>query len=137
MAHYGILASVAIGVVYLVVNSLISAYSRHRRAQELGCKTPDIRRNKLPGGIDFVLRLIDAEKRDQVPNEFVKIAQEQGRDTWEQSLWGKPQIFTTNPKNVQAVLATQFHDFEIGTQRKQVFFPMLGSGIFTQDGKDW
>lgn len=40
-------------------------------------------------------------------------------------------------KNIQAILATQFKDFDIGPVRRGNFFPLLGNGIFTQDGKAW
>lgn len=38
-------------------------------------------------------------------------------------------IFTYDPKNIQAILATQFEDFEIGSQRIANFMPFLGPGI--------
>jgi len=44
---------------------------------------------------------------------------------------------TVDPKNIQAVLATQFHDFSLGQTRRGNFFPLLGNGIFTNDGKAW
>ena len=37
----------------------------------------------------------------------------------------------------QAILATQFRDFELGTRRKNAFVPLLGHGIFTTDGDRW
>jgi len=46
-------------------------------------------------------------------------------------------IFTVEPENVKAILATQFEDFELGHVRRGNFFPMLGNGIFTADGQDW
>ena len=44
---------------------------------------------------------------------------------------------TFEPKNIQALLATQFSDFALGDVRRQAFYPMLGNGIFTADGKAW
>jgi cytochrome P450 len=46
-------------------------------------------------------------------------------------------IYTCDPKNIQAILATRFQDFELGETRRQSFFPLLGNGIFTADGKEW
>ncbi|PYH43214.1 cytochrome P450 [Aspergillus saccharolyticus JOP 1030-1] len=45
-------------------------------------------------------------------------------------------VQTCEPKNVQAVLATQFHDFDLG-DRKESYRPLLGEGIFAVDGKVW
>ena len=50
-----------------------------------------------------------------------------------------PPILTPHPdeKNIQAILATQFKDFDIGPKRRNNFMPLLGNGIFTQDGAAW
>jgi cytochrome P450 len=45
--------------------------------------------------------------------------------------------FTSDPKNIQALLATQFNDFGLGPARIGNMSATLGSGIFTQDGKPW
>ena len=45
-------------------------------------------------------------------------------------------IVTNDPENIQAVLATKFHDFQLGSRLK-FFGPLLGRGIFTSDGHDW
>jgi hypothetical protein len=137
MISYRAVALALALVSYLLLDYLIQSYRRNRRARELGCKRPPVRQNKLPGAVDTLVRLSKASKRDRVPDEFLAFFQEQDSDTWEQWILGSPQIFTTNPKNVQALLAIQFEDFEIGAQRGRIFFPMLGSGIFTADGKDW
>ncbi|KAF7928892.1 uncharacterized protein EAE97_009734 [Botrytis byssoidea] len=42
-----------------------------------------------------------------------------------------------DPENVKAVLATQFADFDLGPVRIGALWPMLGKGIFTQDGHEW
>ena len=83
------------------------------------------------------MRLVEADRRGQVPNEVEKIFQEQGTYTFVQSIFGIPQIATADPRNIQAILATQFSDFEIGALRRLNFAPMLGVGIFTGDGEVW
>lgn len=50
---------------------------------------------------------------------------------------GQTNVFTTDPRNVQTVLATNFGTFDLGPQRAGMFWPMLGSGIFTQSSKEW
>lgn len=44
-------------------------------------------------------------------------------------------VLTIEPANLQAMLATQFNDFE--TQRYNVFKPLLGRSIFNSDGAFW
>lgn len=46
-------------------------------------------------------------------------------------------IFTVEAENVKTVLATKFKDYELPSLRKRAFHPLLGYGIFTNDGEDW
>lgn len=52
-------------------------------------------------------------------------------------LFNRSLITTSDPLNVQAILATQFSDFEMGSFRRDNFEDMLGHGIFTADGAEW
>lgn len=45
-------------------------------------------------------------------------------------------MFTTDPKIIQAVLATHFDSFELGPKSKNLA-ALLGNGIFCNDGKEW
>ncbi|KAJ9143080.1 cytochrome P450 [Pleurostoma richardsiae] len=42
----------------------------------------------------------------------------------------------TDPANVEAILSTRFDDFGMGCRRPGLY-PLLGEGIFTQDGPPW
>jgi cytochrome P450 len=44
---------------------------------------------------------------------------------------------TIEPKNVQAILATKFKDFDLGHYRNKALRPLLGQGIFASDGEVW
>ena len=125
----------------LIIFSLVKSYLTNRRhaqrAVELGCRPPLWRPYRWPLGIDIVWRLIKADRDEVVPDEMVRISDELGVSTWEQNFLGDPSIVTTDPKNIQAVLATQFNDFALGEVRRNNFFPLLGNGIFTADGKNW
>ncbi|MCJ1376664.1 hypothetical protein MMC20_007908 [Loxospora ochrophaea] len=48
-------------------------------------------------------------------------------------------INTIEPRNIQAVLSTQFIDYEVGARRKNAFAPLLGRehSIFQLDGVAW
>lgn len=46
-------------------------------------------------------------------------------------------IFTIDSENVKTVLATKFRDYELSSRRKEAFCPLIGNGIFTNDGADW
>ncbi|KAJ5097232.1 n-alkane-inducible cytochrome P450 [Penicillium angulare] len=49
---------------------------------------------------------------------------------------GRTVVQTCDPKNIQAVLALKFNDFDIAIRQKP-FGPLLGNGIFVSDGKAW
>ena len=85
----------------------------------------------------MVWRLIKADKAQVIPDEIVAIYDELKVNTWSQNMLGDSFIVTVDPKNIQAVLATQFNDFALGELRTNNFFPLLGNGIFTTDGKSW
>ncbi|KAI7368735.1 cytochrome P450 [Hortaea werneckii] len=53
------------------------------------------------------------------------------------ALDGSRLILTTEPVNIQAVLATQFKEFETGRMRYLQMGPLLGKSIFTSDGSFW
>ncbi|KAJ4617884.1 hypothetical protein HRR86_005021 [Exophiala dermatitidis] len=46
-------------------------------------------------------------------------------------------VFTSDPENIKAILATQFHDFGKGEAFHEEWKPFLGDGIFTTDGQQW
>ena len=57
--------------------------------------------------------------------------------TIELSLARQRFIFTADPENVKAILATQFQDYGKGELFHQDWKEFLGDSIFTTDGKKW
>ncbi len=53
------------------------------------------------------------------------------------NLFNSSAVSTSDPENIQAILATKFHDFELGPLRRNNFIPILGHGIFTSEGEAW
>ncbi|KAF3915549.1 hypothetical protein ABW21_db0204883 [Orbilia brochopaga] len=53
------------------------------------------------------------------------------------SLLGETAIITREPRNIQAILTTQFEDFSVGAAKHLPFSPLLGDAIFTIDGPGW
>jgi hypothetical protein len=132
----GLILVVSYVTLYLV-RSLVNSYRHAANARRLGAETPHEKVNKLPFGIDHLKRLTAADNEDRIPNEIMKIFTEEGKDTFQHYFLGKRQLFTTHPRNIQAILATQFYDFEIPENRANSFWPLLGRGIFTANGQFW
>jgi cytochrome P450 len=91
-------------------------------------------------------------RAQQIMQFFLSVVEESGM-TFEQNLLGARGIDTIDPENIEALLSKQFSgmgfgnltihsankppiDFGLGL-RPPTFFPLLGSGIFTQDGREW
>lgn len=127
----------AVLVLGLILRAAIRSFSRSRRARQLGCKPVPMRTDRWLTGIDGVIRLSAADKVFRVPEKLKEMIEQQNADTYRDALFGEMNFVTSNPKNIQAMLATQFHDFELGDLRRMAFSPMLGGGIFTADGKYW
>lgn len=51
-------------------------------------------------------------------------------------IFGATGYFTSDPENVEAILSTHFPDYTLGARRTAAL-PLLGEGIFTQDGPAW
>lgn len=46
-------------------------------------------------------------------------------------------IFTADPENIKAILATQFQDYGKGKPFHEDWKDFLGDSIFTTDGEEW
>ncbi len=124
-------------LVFTVLSSLISSRRNAAKARQLGCKSapswPQPAWDFL--GVKLVIESIYATKNFT----FVSLLHDRqnalnkmlGRSVYTYKLhaFGNTVYFTSDPQNVQAMLAKQFHDFGLGASRAANFFPLLGSGI--------
>lgn len=127
----------AICLLLYAVRSIATVVSDQRKARALGCQPARWIRNRLPLGLDLVQKFKTAFDAGCFQEEVAKIFAEQGSRTYGLNILGSNFYQTFEPKNIQALLATQFSDFALGDLRRQAFFPLLGNGIFTTDGKAW
>ena len=123
--------------LYQYMTGVLTKRRSLAKARTLGCKPPPLAANKLPFGIDQIQRALTADAEKRFPDMLVERVSEMGAPTFQTNLIGNEILFTVEPKNIQALLATQFSDFCLGKVRRGNFFPLLGNGIFTQDGKAW
>ena len=139
MQNYVLALLWALGA-YITYRALTS-FLRERRyaieAARLGCKPPPLQPNRWLYGIDRVWEGLQADRAMDFTNLLVRRYAAMNNKTHHYHIFGMTGIATADPKNVQAVLATQFHDFSLGVLRRDVFLPLLGNGIFTLDGKGW
>ena len=123
--------------LYKVISNILASRYYAAEAQRLGCKPPPKQENNWPFGVDRLRKLLRADAAKVFPDFMLQRFMEMGVNTFEFNLIGTQGYLTADPKNIQAILATQFNDFCLGPNRRNASMPLLGNGIFTQDGKAW
>lgn len=125
-------------ILYKVTATILTRRYDAAEAKRLGCQPAPMRPHKLPFAVDNLRRALKADRDKRFPDDVMAVYEEMGRPaTWVQNIMGSDMLATVDPKNIQAILATQFNDFSLGPSRRGAFWPLLGNGIFTQDGKPW
>lgn len=130
---------IASSCLYFTISNLLKNRAENRAITTLGSFAPRVR-SYLPFGIDIVYRSFHHSRNDTdidfwqwlfawSPNDHSK--------TIEIGLARQRWIFTADPENIKAILATQFQDFGKGKQFHDDWKPFLGDSIFTTDGQQW
>ncbi|KAJ5963665.1 Cytochrome P450 E-class CYP52 [Penicillium vulpinum] len=138
-----VLVFAAAAIVLQAIRLAFNLWQHSRNAKRLGCRDVPMYPCKDPFGIDTLRQSLIADKAKLVPQlteERVKIISDQENryvSTFAIRNLGRTHILTVDPKNIQAILATQFKDFELGSMRRRSVHPLLGTGIFTADGEQW
>lgn len=86
-------------------------------------------------GLLTLTELLKRKKKGEMLDYVFEQFQTWG-DTFVAKLVGVPIVFTKDPENIKAFLATQFNEFALGTRHAH-FKPLLGDGIFTLDSTGW
>jgi hypothetical protein len=133
----GLLLFLPPAVAALFTIYLVLANTRQNvKAKSLGCKpTPLFRPWDIFGVANFKIEL-NGVKTHRLSNAFLFRKNEMsatiGRDCKTFRIKyppGETWYYTFDPKNLQAVLATQFQDFQQPAARVAAFEPLLGLGI--------
>ena len=92
----------------------------------------------LPLGLDMFMKMAKASKEQRLPDFIVERYNAMGpRYTWRTRVLGSEYFTTADPRNIQAILATQFNDFRLGVSRRTNLSPILGVSVFALDGRAW
>lgn len=126
------------GIVLLLV---IFSYVAHRKyiaykfTKKYGCDDPPTINSGFMG-IPMLREALTHMKNGTVLEYFMKRTREKDVRTYQLYLAQMKILFTIEPENIKAVLATQFNDFALGSRHAH-FLPLLGDGIFTLDSHGW
>ncbi|KAM7195406.1 Cytochrome P450 [Rhypophila sp. PSN 637] len=103
--------------------------------QKHGCQPLKPWKARWPLGLDVLISALRFAREKRILQFFLEVVDQNGT-TFEQNLLGGRAVNTVDPENIKAILSTNFEDYTLGLRTLQ-FRPVLGSGIFTQDGAAW
>lgn len=128
----------ALGLCLLGLRTfLIIPFQLSRKSRALSCGVVPVEPTKWPLGLDMVRAGLKADRDQRTPDFVTDRFHAMGRYTFRISILGTSNLLTAEPKNVQAVLASQFNDFVMGRARKTNLKMILGRSIFAVDGAAW
>ncbi|KAJ6095743.1 hypothetical protein N7486_006489 [Penicillium sp. IBT 16267x] len=105
---------------------------------QYGCELPAELSKKWLLGIDRIKDLWQTNAQGRLLKYLCEIAEdyEPQNNLTQYLLFGPRAFHLLHPANVETVLSTNFKDYGFGA-RPNIFAPLLGNGIFTQEGSAW
>ncbi|KAG7038132.1 cytochrome P450 [Colletotrichum scovillei] len=135
-----------LGLLFLVfLRSIVKFIDEERRIRRHGGHASRYKSYTPFGvlsGLHFLWSITTHALQDQnlkfMHNAFLRSGQgKKNPYTFEVSLIGTRAIFTADPENIRAMLATQFNDFGKGQRFRADWFELMGNSIFNVDGDAW
>ncbi|KAK1982344.1 cytochrome P-450 [Colletotrichum cereale] len=140
-ARHGLPLYILVPIILVAIVNLSAGLhrriSRARRARKLSCGPPPLEPSSLPLGIDIVLSSLRADREQRTPDHVAARFAALGAYTFRVSLLCTANLVTADPRNIRALLATQFSDFGMGLARSTNLKTVLGRSIFAADGAAW
>ncbi|KAJ5505026.1 Cytochrome P450 [Penicillium fimorum] len=131
---YGLVAG-AIFITWSLTKS-IQALRRWSYARENGCQPPAHSVCHGLFGLGMAMELTRAGPEHRFL-ELIRGWHQSYSPTFKARMLNRRLIFTTEPQNIQTILALKFKDFSVGSTRLSAVRPFLGNGIFSVDGSAW
>ncbi|KUI54094.1 Cytochrome P450 52A13 [Cytospora mali] len=127
----------------LVVSSCINRIQEHYRLKQFGARARTVPA-KLPWALDIIYYTVQATINHKNLEKWLDYFRESRTDTDGNGMFtaelrviNKRTIFTADPENIKAILATQFHDYGKGEIFHNDWREFLGDSIFVTDGQMW
>lgn len=130
-------AGVAALIVAWILDEVLQAYRHAANAKAKGCLAPILGKDSGDrSGVTVTLKGLKAIRNKTYPDWMLarldRTAEKYGHTVATIQVsqpFFRRTIYTIEPQNLQAVLATQFKDFGLGIGRTDNFAPLLGNGI--------
>lgn len=115
-------------ILYKLLSVIALRFKHASLAKRLQCKSvPNFHRGPLPLGLSNIQEMLKARTDGVFPmlqkNRCEMLGEREGKPlfTMEMYVLGGRVLWTCDPKNIQAILATQFKEFELGPVRRGTF----------------
>ncbi|KAF9889903.1 hypothetical protein FE257_006775 [Aspergillus nanangensis] len=132
-----LLAAPTVLLAAVVVYRAARAWAARRRILRLGGYAPQIP-TALPWGIGILFNVLRNTLQHQTLRCWTQwLDNTPNHGTVEAHILSRRCVFTADPDNIKAVLATQFDDFGKGDDFHATWRRFLGDSIFTTDGRQW
>jgi cytochrome P450 len=124
-------------VLAILIPPLTHRLKLHFASNRHFCSSPPLRPSSDPFfGLDILLTNLSQLKTHcrvkQLHASFAKLGA-----TYGFYLFGRRTIITSDARNVQFVLTTQYEKFGVGPGRLRGSWPMVGQGVINLDGGAW
>jgi hypothetical protein len=119
---------------FLILRYVWSTWAHFRKARNWRCGSL-VRYPTDVLGIGTLMEALKADKEGTIPlNLLHRVDVLSDREKRRVKTWVirnvlRDNVFTCDPANIQAMLATKFKDFELGPVRRGILHPLLGTGI--------
>ncbi|KAF4248003.1 hypothetical protein CNMCM8980_006467 [Aspergillus fumigatiaffinis] len=128
-------------ILVLVVNAfyhLVIQQENNALGRQYDCELPPELTKEWPLGLDRIKELWISNVEGRLLAFLCSVAEEYepGNSITQYPLFGPRVFHILRPENVEAILSTNFKDYGFGA-RAAIFAPLLGNGIFTQEGAAW
>ena len=132
-----VIAALSASIVLFSLQKALRYFQRLSIKRRYGCQPPPATLSRDPFfGLDSVYRMLRSVKENR-RNLSLKEQLDTYGYTFQSNLFGKTEVFSADPQNLQAVFATDFRSFGVQPMRLFVFEPLIGKGIMTMDGSHW
>ncbi|KAH7930329.1 cytochrome P450 [Leucogyrophana mollusca] len=115
---------------------LYTEYNDKRQAAAQGAVLAPRVHSRWPGGLDILARSVGNFKNGYMGDNMAKEIEIHGTTVIVRTLF-ENRIFTTEPENIKAILATKFNSFAKGPLFWDQVNSLLGTGVFNSDGDMW
>ncbi|PSR99399.1 cytochrome P450 [Coniella lustricola] len=141
--HVSLKGTLAILIWLWVVSSILTRVGENRRIKAIGPFAPNVP-SRWPWALDVVYSVVQSTIHHKNYERWLAFFKDSGTDssgtgsyTTELRAVNRRCVFTADPENIKAILATQFSDFGKGDIFHKEWCEFLGDSIFTTDGQMW